>query len=142
MDTLIYHSRSCERCRLDLLRKPGETPIHAIEFKNIFHFPNCVTFSIKLESVFRLIWFHAIYFKQKACVLLTQFPAGNGVRSLLGTGYCCGRSTAVGTRFAFPKMRRLIARLVRPSDPSFNTSFNREWFVVRSHLLTLLHSGA
>ena len=90
-----------------------------IEFKNIFHFPNCVTFSIKLESVFRLIWFHAIYFKQKAYGndVWASYPVPSRER-----GTVCGRSTAVGTRFAFPKMRRFIARLVRPSDPSFNTS--------------------
>ena len=52
------------------------------------------------------------------CVLLTPFPAGNGVQFV-------AVPTAVDTDLlfvTFPEMRRFIARLLRLSDHSFKTS--------------------
>ena len=62
----IYHPRSYTRGRLDLFRSRQETPTHAIELKNICYLPYFVTFSFKLECVFRFNGFHTIYFQQKA----------------------------------------------------------------------------
>ena len=118
----IYRSRSCTRRRLDLIRSRQKTPIHAIEFNNIICFPYLVIFSLKLECVLGSTGFIQSIFNKKRMeitrVFLTPFPAENGVRFV-------AVPTAVGTRFAvchFSKMRRFIARLLRPSDYSFNTS--------------------
>ena len=93
----IYRSRSCTRGRLDLIRSQQETPIHAIEVKTILYLRYFVTFSLKLECVFRFNWFHTIYFKQKAFgnYVCSSYPIPSRER-----GAVCGCSNSRRYRFA------------------------------------------